>query len=157
MRAIEIVQKMCSEFSVHETLRYSLDALNFLSMAGIFDESNASALAMMAAISQGTTLDNETLLKATEAITDTSIEFILKYPDLEYTENTMDMLSLQKTCPIKFIEHVHFTATVKAGQDQTILSPNTTTLGEVATPRITNKSTSEVFEMMYNGKQEMIN
>jgi hypothetical protein len=149
MRAVKkLNQNMCSGLSVHETLKHSSDALNFLSMAGIFDESKADALAMLAAISLGTTLNNETLLKAIDEIIDSSIEFILENPDLEYVENTMDLSSLQKTCPINFSERVHLTATVQTSQDLRVLSPKTTKLVEIATPRISNKTSCDLIEMM---------
>jgi hypothetical protein len=140
MRAvIELNQNMCSGFSIHETLKNSSDAVNFLSMAGIFGKSNSNALAMLAAISLGTTIDNETLLKAIAGIIDSSIEFILENPDLEYTENTIDMSTLRKTCPINFSERVLLAVEVETSHDQGVLSPNTTILAEIATPRITKK------------------
>ena len=116
-------------------------------MAGIFDDSNVNALATKA---HGGALSQEELQKATEQIVDSSIEFILKYPDLEYTENTTKMSSLHKTCQINFIERVIETnfASVNANQDQRRLSPSKeeTILGEIVTPRIANKS-SETIEM----------
>ena len=113
-----------SNFSTYKTLNYS-DALNFLAMAGIFDESNVDALATIA---HGGALSREELQKATEQIIDSSIEFILSYPDLEYTENTTNMLSLYKTCQVNFIERV---LKEKA-------------IGESVTPRIANKSSDNI-------------
>ena len=134
-----------TKISSHGTLNY-LDALNFLAMAGIFDESNVDALATIA---HGGALSQEELEKVTEQIIDRSIEFILKYPDLEYTENTTNMLSLYKTCQINFIERVLESnlATVKTNQDQRILSPSkeeAAILGEIVTPRIANKSSDNI-------------
>ncbi len=129
--------------STHETLNHS-DALNFLAMAGIFDEYNVGALATIT--HGGLLLSKEELQIAMEQIIDSSIEFILKYPDLEYTENTtyMNMLSLYKTCRFNFIERVLLThlAAVKANQDQRLLSPS-----NKMTPRITNKAKSDFVEM----------
>ena len=134
-----------TKISSHGTLNY-LDALNFLAMAGIFDESNVDALATIA--HEGA-LSQEELEKATEQIIDSSIEFIRKYPDLEYTESTTNMLSLYKTCQINFIERVLESnlATVKTNQDQRILSPSkeeAAILGEIVTPRIANKSSDNI-------------
>jgi hypothetical protein len=126
-----------TKISSHGTLNY-LDALNFLAMVGIFDESNADALATIA---HGGALSQEEFEKATEQIIDGSIEFILKHPDLEYTENTTIMLSLYKTCQINFIERV------LESKDQRILSPSkeeAAILGEIVTPRIANKSSDSI-------------
>jgi hypothetical protein len=126
-----------TKISSHGTLNY-LDALNFLAMVGIFDESNADALATIA---HGGALSQEEFEKATEQIIDGSIEFILKHPDLEYTENTTIMLSLYKTCQINFIERV------LESKDQRILSPSkeeAAILGEIVTPRIANKSSDNI-------------
>jgi hypothetical protein len=126
-----------TKISSHGTLNY-LDALNFLAMVGIFDESNADALATIA---HGGALSQEEFEKATEQIIDGSIEFILKHPDLEYTENTTVMLSLYKTCQINFIERV------LESKDQRILSPSkeeAAILGEIVTPRIANKSSDNI-------------
>jgi hypothetical protein len=126
-----------TKISSHGTLNY-LDALNFLAMVGIFDESNADALATIA---HGGALSQEEFEKATEQIIDGSIEFILKHPDLEYTENTTVMLSLYKTCQINFIERV------LESKDQRILSPSkeeAAILGEIVTPRIANKSSDSI-------------
>ena len=126
-----------TKISSHGTLNY-LDALNFLAMVGIFDESNADALATIA---HGGALSPEEFEKATEQIIDGSIEFILKHPDLEYTENTTVMLSLYKTCQINFIERV------LESKDQRILSPSkeeAAILGEIVTPRIANKSSDSI-------------
>jgi hypothetical protein len=126
-----------TKISSHGTLNY-LDALNFLAMVGIFDESNADALATIA---HGGALSQEEFEKATEQIIDGSIEFILKHPDLEYTENTTIMLSLYKTCQINFIERV------LESKDQRILSPSkeeAAILGEIVTPRIANKSRDSI-------------
>lgn len=126
-----------TKISSHGTLNY-LDALNFLAMVGIFDESNADALATIA---HGGALSQEEFEKAKEQIIDGSIEFILKHPDLEYTENTTIMLSLYKTCQINFIERV------LESKDQRILSPSkeeAAILGEIVTPRIANKSSDSI-------------
>ena len=126
-----------TKITSHGTLNY-LDALNFLAMVGIFDESNADALATIA---HGGALSQEEFEKATEQIIDGSIEFILKHPDLEYTENTTIMLSLYKTCQINFIERV------LESKDQRILSPSkeeAAILGEIVTPRIANKSSDNI-------------
>jgi hypothetical protein len=126
-----------TKITSHGTLNY-LDALNFLAMVGIFDESNADALATIA---HGGALSQEEFEKATEQIIDGSIEFILKHPDLEYTENTTIMLSLYKTCQINFIERV------LESKDQRILSPSkeeAAILGEIVTPRIANKSSDSI-------------
>jgi hypothetical protein len=126
-----------TKISSHGTLNY-LDALNFLAMVGIFDESNADALATIA---HGGALSQEEFEKATEQIIDGSIEFILKHPDLEYTENTTIMLSLYKTCQINFIERV------LESKYQRILSPSkeeAAILGEIVTPRIANKSSDSI-------------
>ena len=126
-----------TKISSHGTFNY-LDALNFLAMVGIFDESNADALATIA---HGGALSQEEFEKATEQIIDGSIEFILKHPDLEYTENTTIMLSLYKTCQINFIERV------LESKDQRILSPSkeeAAILGEIVTPRIANKSSDSI-------------
>lgn len=136
------VTKMNQNFATLETLDNCWDAINFLAMAGIFDEGGDACKALatfqyakQTATSYRKTFHRDEVRKATEQINDSAIEFILQHPDLEYAENTTDMSLLHSTCQINFIEQLLM-------RDQRIISPKKekVMLGEIATPRIANKS-----------------
>lgn len=93
---------------------HSFDAINFLAMAGIFDENDDTLATIHPYVKKqtkgsgsGSELSNGNKDKvqiAIERLVDRAIEFILAYPDLEYTENTIDMTALREKCQIDFVE-----------------------------------------------------
>ncbi|KAL3777393.1 hypothetical protein ACHAW5_004222 [Stephanodiscus triporus] len=144
------VTKMNQNFSTLETLHNCWDAINFLAMAGIFDESGDACKALATLLpyakQYGNTFHFDEVRKATEQISDSSIAFILQHPDLEYAENTTDMSLLYSTCRINFIEQLLL-------RDQRIFSTEKekVMLGEIATPKIANKSSDSRMSIKRRG------
>ena len=91
---------------------HSFDAINFLAMAGIFDENDDALVTIHPYVKKQTKGGSGAELNgnkykvqiAIERLVDRAIEFILAYPDLEYTENTIDMTALREKCQIDFVE-----------------------------------------------------
>ena len=153
------VTKMNHNFYTHGTLNKSADAINFLAMAGVFDGNENSfgtvSLATIYCYVKGSTVydgtfDGDKVQLAIERINDRAIEFICEYPDLEYTENTMDMSLLR----VDFMERVlaDHAAAKDRYQVQNISTPSKEAalsllemgkevkmpLQEISTPRIWN-------------------
>ena len=75
---------------------------------------------------------------ALECATDLSVRFLLTYPDLEWTENAVDMRILSKK-GIDFMRRV-----LDSKQQDEVHSPSSNVLLQVSTPRIANKEVSDV-------------
>ena len=126
------------------TLPDSLDALDFIAMVGVFNENNVHALATVHRIAQrqGTT-DGDDINEIQNAITqinDSSVAFILKYPDLEYAENTIDLSTLtEKGRGNYFVEQV-LSAHAAMVETHMLSTPNKEIyLQDITTPRTTNR------------------
>ena len=126
MRAVVKLNHNCS------TLHNSLDSLNFIAMAGVFNDVNFQALVAVHRVAQRPGADGNTdeILNSIAEINDKSIEFILKYPALEYAENSLDF---EASIPQFFVERLK--------SAPTSMSPNKEVkLQEITTPRTTNKT-----------------
>lgn len=129
------VTKMNEDFYTNGALDDSLDAINFLSMAGIFD-GNTDALATIFSLCLhgakayvGKYSGDEVQL-AVERTIDRSIEFLLLYPDLEYAENETDMSTLLGE--VDFVERTLAKNATAAAPIESIMN--------IRTPRIANKA-----------------
>ena len=135
MRALVKLNQNCS------SLYNSLDALNYIAMAGngIFDESNIMALATVYRVAQrpGENCNSDEIHKAIAQLNDSCLEFIAKFPDLEWSENTKDMFSLYKQRS-DFVERV-ISAHAKLTKAYPSSPPSKKQLHEINTPRTTNK------------------
>ena len=81
---------------------------------------------------------------ALERIIDLSIEFLLTYPDLEWTENAVDMMRTLSKKGIDFMERV-----LDCKQQHEVHSPSMSKVlqvppQEIKTPRIANKDLFDV-------------
>ena len=85
------------------------------------------------------TQDGDEVQVALERITDLAVEFILKYPDLEYFENTFNPVNLHKT-GIDFLQRA-LSKPVVVGMSSSPSKEEQVPLQEIQTPRIANKDT----------------
>ncbi len=136
MRALVKLNRNCS------ALYNCLDALNYIAMAGngIFDESNIHALATVHRVAQRPSdkCNSDEINKAIAQLNDSCLEFISKFPDLEWSENTTDLASLYKHGRNDFVERV-ISAHVKLTKAFPSSPPSKKQLHEITTPRTTNK------------------
>ena len=134
MRALVKLNRNCS------SLHNALDALNYIAMAGIFDESNIQALATVHRVAHRTEGNCKTdeIHKAIAQLNDSCIEFIAKFPDLEWSENSIDLSSLYKNGRNDFVERV-ISAHAKLTKAFSSSPPSKKHLHEITTPRTTNK------------------
>mmetsp|Transcript_38467 Transcript_38467/g.69330 ORF Transcript_38467/g.69330 Transcript_38467/m.69330 type:complete len:203 (+) Transcript_38467:130-738(+) len=149
------VTKLNHNFYTNGTLNNSLDAINFLAMASVFDENDDILATMYPYAKKGMrkdydcTFNGDEVQMAVEHMVDRAIEFILAYPDLEYAENTIDMSILHETGQIDFMERVLPThaaaAAAEAQHFQKASTPDKDEpLQEINTPRIANKASDNV-------------
>jgi hypothetical protein len=127
MRALVKLNRNCS------SLNKALDALNYIAMAGngIFDESNIQALATVHRVAQrpGDKCNSDEINKAIAQLNDSCLEFIAKFPDLEWSQNTIDLSSLYKHGRNDFVVTKAFPSS----------PPSKKQLHEITTPRTANK------------------
>ena len=119
------------------------DTLNFLAMVGIFDN-DKSTLATIYPYAKGEKHYEGHVQMALERIIDLSIEFLLTYPDLEWTENAVDMMRTLSKKGIDFMERV-----LDCKQQHEVHSPSMSKVlqvppQEIKTPRIANKDLFDV-------------
>ena len=139
MRALVKLNRNCS------SLYNSLDALNYIAMAGmagngIFDESNIQALATVHRVAQrpGDKCNSDEIHKAIAQLNDSCVEFIAKFPDLEWSDNTIDLSNLYKNGRNDFVERV-ISAHAKLTKAFPSSPPSKKQLHEITTPRTNNK------------------
>ena len=118
------------------------DTLNFLAMVGIFDN-DKSTLATIYPYAKGEKHYEGHVQMALERIIDLSIEFLLTYPDLEWTENAVDMMRTLSKKGIDFMERV------LDSKQHEVHSPSMSKVlqvppQEIKTPRIANKDLSDI-------------
>jgi hypothetical protein len=114
-------------------------------MAGVFDENNSNSLATIHRIAQqpGVYGNSDEIENAIALINDRSIEFLLRYPDLEYFENTIDMSALYKCGHNYFVERVISSHAAMAKSVQSA-PPNKELTLQITTPRTSNRMTSSI-------------
>ena len=140
------VTKLNQNFYTNGTLTNLTSEFNFIAMSGVLD-GQQSILQTIHPYANGEkdydgTQDGDEVQVALERINDLAVEFILKYPDLEYFENTFNLVNLQKT-GIDFLQRALSKPVVV---DTSSSSPNKekqmqVPLQEIQTPRIANKDT----------------
>jgi hypothetical protein len=137
MRAVVKLNRNCSTSSALYT---SLDALNYIAMAGVFDENNSNSLATVHRIAHqpGAHDNSDKIENAIAQINDRSIEFLLRYPDLEYFENTIDLSTLYKSGKNYFVERVISSHAAMAKSVQSA-PPNKELTLQITTPRTSNR------------------
>ena len=143
------VTKLNQNFYTNGTLTDLTSEFNFIAMSGVLD-GQQSILQTIHPYANGEkdydgTQDGDEVQVALERINNLAVEFILKYPDLEYFENTFNLVNLQKT-GINFLQRAlskpvvdKFSSPDKEKQVQVPLQ-------EIQTPRIANKEVSSESE-----------
>ncbi len=160
MRALTSIN---DSFYTYGTLNDLLDEFNFLAMVGIFHETNSDqTLATIHPHVKETKVysgifDGDEVQMAIERINDLTVEFMLKYPDLEYADMTLVDPSVYENCETDFMERI-IAAWLMLPQkpeggammQMPASSPSSkemTTVQEVSTPRIANTISYDSYDL----------
>ena len=137
------VHKLNDAFYTNGALTDLLDAFNFLSLTGMFDNDQSNALSTLSPyVKDGKDYDgtreevDDEVKSAVKRVNDLAIEYLLKYPDMEWwVDRSFDMAALQEK-GIDFISIAIAKQTMKS-------SPSTSKeaqapVQEIQTPRVAN-------------------
>ena len=141
------VTKLNQNFYTNGTLNNLTSEFNFIAMSGVLDGEH-SILQTIHPYANGEkdydgTQDGDEVQLVVERISDLSVEFILKHPDLEYFENTFKV-NLQKT-GIDFLQRA-LSKPVVVDKSSLLSKEEQVPLQEIQTPRIANKEVSSESE-----------
>ena len=160
MRALTRIN---DSFYTYGTLNDLLDEFNFLALVGIFHEANSDqTLATIHPYATeksvyGGIFDGDEVQMAIERINDLTVEFMLRYPDLEYADMTLVDPSVYENSETDFMERI-IAAWLMLPQKQegaTMMqmpasSPQgkeMTSVQEVNTPRIANTISYDSYDL----------
>lgn len=136
------VHKLNDTFYTNETLTGLLDAFNFLAMTGMFEGDQQNALATLSPFIKeekeydGTKEEGDDGIQtAVERTNDLAIEFLLKYPDMEWwVDSSLSVESLQK----KGIDFVSLAIAKQKSSPPTSQEAGQVPIQEIQTPRVAN-------------------
>ena len=137
------VHKLNDAFYTSGTLTGLLDAFNFLAMTGMFDEDEQNTLATLSPYIKEEkyydgTEEGDEVKFAVERTNDLAIEFLLKYPDMEWwIDRLFSVESIQKK-GIDFISLAIAKQTTMKSSPPTSQEAGQVPMQEIQTPRMAN-------------------
>ena len=134
------VHKLNDTFYKNETLTDLFDAFNFLALTGMFDGDEHNTLATLSPYIKdgkdydGTKEGGDDVSFAVERVTDLAIEYLLKYPDMEWwIEHSFDMAAVQK----KGVDFISLAIAKQKSSPPTSKEAHVP-IQEIQTPRVAN-------------------
>ena len=137
------VHKLNDTFYTNGTLKGLLGAFNFLAMTGMFEGDQQNTLAMLSPYVKGEkdydgTEEGDEVKPAIERTNDLAIEYLLKYPDMEWwIDHSFDIAAVQKK-GIDFISLAIAKQTTMKSSPHTSQEAGQVPMQEIQTPRMAN-------------------
>lgn len=138
------VHKLNDTFYTNGTLTDLLDAFNFLALTGVFDDDQSNALSTLSPYIKdgkdydGTKEGGDDVKRAVEQTNDLAIEFLLKYPDMEWwIDHSFDIAAVQKK-GIDFISLAIAKQTTMKSSSPTSQEAGQVPMQDIQTPRLAN-------------------
>ena len=135
------VHKLNDAFYTNGTLTDLLDAFNFLALTGMFDQDKQNTLAILYPFVKGEKDydgkegGDDGIQLVVERVNDLAIEFLLKYPDMEWwIDRSFSMESLQK----KGIDFISLAIAKQKSSSPTSQEAGQVPIQEIQTPRMAN-------------------